>query len=372
MGSDCECCAPRIWHATAFLFCCVRSRCVVACPVHACFPNVGWCARFMQIVIQPDDINEEDKGKAITVTEVAVPPELPAGLVVAGTVVALGPPGLTFNNPVPLSLGLGKPAATDPGSSSPSSASSNTTNSTRRLLGFNDVPETRRVMGLNGDGTEAADGAQKVIIHKWVAGVNPNNGDPLPAGWMPVTATEKSTTVNAFGETVDTAKCLITGFSIYAPLTGVDYPNMGPKGIAVGPYPQTPSSAGKEVYVGFAAFFVILALMYFIVLLPSWAREPPPPPPPQAPPVPKQEPPKPKPPPPPALPASKPMYVQAEPVRFHHGTPIKHFGPTFDDIFDKDDLNWWASEQSKADYNFPKLPFDPKADAQLGYNQSNR
>ena len=64
--------------------------------------------------------------------------------------------------------------------------------------------------------------------------------------------------------------------------------------------------------------------------------------------------------------------VYTEAVRFHHGTPLKHFGPTFDDIFDKDDLNWWASEQSKADYNFPKLPFDPKADAQLGYNQSNR
>ena len=59
--------------------------------------------------------------------------------------------------------------------------------------------------------------------------------------------------------------------------------------------------------------------------------------------------------------------VQAEPVRFHHGTPIKHFGPTFDDIFDKEDLNWWAQEEAKAEYNFPKLPFDPKADAQLGY-----
>ena len=71
--------------------------------------------------------------------------------------------------------------------------------------------------------------------------------------------------------------------------------------------------------------------------------------------------------PPPAIPPAKPLYVQAEPVRFHHGTPIKHFGPTFDDIFDKDDLNWWAQEQAKADYNFPKLPFDPKADAQLGF-----
>ena len=333
-----------------------------------------WCAPLMQIVIYPGDIGEEHFGKAITATEISVPPPLPEGFSVAGTVLSMGPPGVTFNNPIPLSLAIKNTVGVVPGSSTKNKTTTPAQNSSRRLLGFSDdVAETRRVMGLNADGTEIAKIAS-VIIFKYVAGVNPNNGDPQPLGWMPVTATEETEVYNTLLEKKTKAvKCAISGFSIYAPLTGVQYPNMGPKGLAVGPYPQTPSSAGKEIYVGFAAFAIILAFMYAIVLLPSWAREPPPPPPPPPPPtLPPPTLPIQKPPPPPALPPSQPLYVQAQPVRFHHGTPIKHFGPTFDDIFDKDDLNWWASEQAKKDYNFPKLPFDPKADAQLGYNQSNR
>lgn len=308
----------------------------------------------MQIVISNGDLDDTYIGKALTVTEVAVPPALPEGTEVVGTVLSLGPPDIRFRNPVPLSLSIGKPTATTPGASTEAD-SNNTTNSTRRVMGFNN------------DGTES--GGQKIIIHKWVAGINPNNGDPLPSGWMPVSATEQSSTTNSFGETVQTAKCVIQGLAIYAPLISVDYPNMGPKGAQIGPYGQTPSSAGKEIYVGFAAFFVILLLMYAVILLPSWAKEPPPPRPPPTPAAPRLPAPPPPVRPPAALPLSKPMYVQAEPVRFHHGTPIKHFGPTFDDIFDADDNNWWEQQKANADYNFPKLPFDPKTDAQLGYNQ---
>jgi len=304
------------------------------------------------VTILPGDLDlGSAAGVSITATEINNPPALPAGMSMAGSALSMGPPGLTFNYPVLMQLGVFDPvAASEPGSSS---ESTNTTNSTRRVYGFNT------------QGLETGD--EKVIIYKYVAGINPNNGDPAPE-WMPVTATEQSTTINAFGTSVKSAKALITGFSMYAPLKNVDYPNMGPAGISVGPYGQTPSSAGKEIYIGFAAFFVILCLMYYIILLPKWSKEAPPPPPPRPQPAPMPEPPKPKMLPPPALPLSKPTYVQAEPVRFHHGTPIKHFGPTFDDIFDKEDLNWWAQEEAKADYNFPKLPFDPKADAQLGYN----
>jgi len=310
----------------------------------------------VQIEISPGDIDLDDfKGKSITATELSFAPDLPAGMELAGTVLALGPPGITFNFPVPLMLVLKNAlVGSDPGAAQTNSTGTDATNT------------TRRVMGLDVGGN--ANGAELIIIHKYVAGINPNNGDPAPF-WMPVTATEAATSTNAFGETVRTAKVLITGFSTYAPLKNVDYPNMGLTGISIGPYGQAPSSAGKEIYVGFAAFFVILCIMYYIILLPTWSKEPPPPPPPPAKVAPVPDPPKPKILPPPALPLKRPMYIEAEPVRFHHGTPIKHFGPTFDDIFDKDDLNWWAQEQAKADYKFPKLPFDPKADAQLGYNE---
>ena len=312
----------------------------------------------MQIVISPNDLDPSYAGMSLTVTEVLTPPALPPGMAIAGTVLSLGPPGVKFLFPVPLALGLRSVSGSNPGGSTASPAAANTTNS------------TRRVQGLDTAGLD--NGQVKVINFKYVAGINPNNGDPAPE-WMPVTASEQSSTVNAFGDTVKTSVCLISGFSIYAPLSNVNYPNMGldgnVPGTKVGPYGQTTTSAGKEIYIGFAVFGVLLMLMYYIILLPKWAHEPPPPPPPKRAVTPPPPPPKEKIRPPAALPLAKPMYVQAEPVRFHHGTPIKHFGPTFDDIFDKDDLNWWAQQQAKAEYNFPKLPFDPKADAQLGYNK---
>jgi hypothetical protein len=301
----------------------------------------------MQIEISPGDLDPTAAGKSFTITHIPDPPRLPPGMSFAGEALVLGPPGVNFINPVPLKFGL--------------LTTANPNTQRRQALGdlVNPVPPPAATYDFPNDGVKP----QEVIL-KFVAGINPNNGDPSPS-WIPVTATGKTTTTNGTANPPSQQKailCIISGSEgLYAPVSTFQYPNM-PGGTKVGPYPQMYSSAGKEIYIGFSAFFCVLMLMWYIVHIPAWRRE--------------QEtvvPPKKelaveevKRVPPPALPLARPMYVQAEPVRFHHGTPIKHFGPTFDEIF-KDDKDWWEKEQEKGEYNFPKLPFDPKADAQLGH-----
>ena len=276
------------------------------------------CVFVMQVLLSRADLDASMPPLTAAVVPSATAPAPPPGLTIEGAIMSFGPAGLVMKRPVSLQLGLSSGA--------------------------------RRVLGLDPSGNIQA-GVKQIIIHKYVAKINPNTGDPAPL-WMPVGPTEE-----AEYNKIKVVKSVISSFSMYAPM-GANYANIGSKGTVVGPYGQTPTSAGKEIWIGFTAFGVILMLMYIIVLLPSWAREPPPPPPPPPPPAPAPAPQKQKILPPPALPLSKPSYVEAEPVRLHHGASIKHFGPTFDDIFDKDDLNWWAQEEAKAEYKFPKLALD--------------
>ena len=282
----------------------------------------------MQISLELADLDPSLPALTVTVIDAAAAPSAPQGLTIVGDILSFGPAGLKLPRPVQLQL---------------------------KALFSRLLQGGRRVQGLDASGNIQA-GVNQIIIHKYVAKINPNTGDPAPL-WMPVGPTEKFEVTSGEGKKVDVAKCVISSFSMYAPMSA-NYANIGPKGTVVGPYGQTPTSAGKEIWIGFTAFGVILMLMYIIILLPSWAREPPPLPPPPPAPAPAPAPQKQKIPPPPALPLSSPSYVEAEPVRLHHGASIKHFGPTFDDIFDKDDLNWWAQEEAKAEYKFPKHPFD--------------
>eukprot|EP00960_Hanusia_phi_P078100 768781-Hanusia_phi.AAC.24 len=186
---------------------------------------------------------------------------------------------------------------------------------------------------------------EKLMIHKAVGST-----------WKPVAGAKVVMVKLGNGKNRAVVTSPITGFSEYAVLRST--------AIAVAPVKKEATSAGKEAYICIPIAGFLLLMILVVVFLPAIHREPPYVPPPtmprpqpmaprvMAPPSPPKQ--QMKAPPPPALPLPKPLYEQAaEPVRFHHGAPIKHFGPV---IWNSEEIDWWTQEQAKQEYKFPKMP----------------